>query len=267
LAFHLRQSLRFTFWRHADARRRQSPLLRTIQGPRARARPVQGDRRSAADRLGLTRGADGSINLAPYCFFNAFNYTSPIIGFSSTSPKDPLHNVQETGEFVWNMMTRDLAEQMNHSCAAVPHGTNESRLAGLTQVPSRLVNVPRVAESPVSFECKVVEIIQLKGHKGDLAQAGLTLGEVVAVHIAKHLLTDGVFDTFSANIVLRARGPSAYARTGPKPGSTCSGPGEIQSNNRRSPGCKSALKWDPGWKRDRPDIGGIMPLWQKPGPH
>ncbi|GGF07854.1 Asp/Glu/hydantoin racemase [Aliidongia dinghuensis] len=163
-----------------------------------------------------TRGADGTVNLAPYSFFNGFNYTPPIIGFSSTSPKDSLRNVQETGEFVWNLTTRELAERMNQSCAAVPYGMNEFELAGLTPVPSRLVNVPRVAESPVNFECKVVEILQLKNHKGEATQAWLTLGEVVAVHIAKHLLKDGIFDTFGAGIILRAGGPSAYAEIGPE---------------------------------------------------
>jgi flavin reductase (DIM6/NTAB) family NADH-FMN oxidoreductase RutF len=163
-----------------------------------------------------TRGADGSINLAPYSFFNAFNYTPPIIGFSSTSPKDSLRNVQETGEFVWNLTTRELAEQMNRSCAAVPYGTDEFTLAGLTALPSRVVKVPRVAESPVNFECKVTEIVQLKSHSGQLARAWLTLGEVVAVHIARRLLKDGIFDTFGAGIVLRAGGPTAYAAIGPE---------------------------------------------------
>jgi flavin reductase (DIM6/NTAB) family NADH-FMN oxidoreductase RutF len=162
-----------------------------------------------------TRGADRSVNLAPYSFFNGFNYTPPIIGFSSTSPKDSLRNVQETGEFVWNLTTRDLAEQMNRSCAPVPYGADEFALAGLTAVPSRLVDVPRVAESPVNFECKVTEIINLKNHRGEPTQGWLTLGEVVAVHIARHLLKDGIFDTFGAGIVLRAGGPSAYAAIGP----------------------------------------------------
>ena len=163
-----------------------------------------------------TRGTDGSVNLAPYSFFNAFNYTPPIIGFSSTSAKDSLRNARETGEFVWNLTTRDLAERMNASCAAVPYGTNEFELAGLTPLPSRLVSVPRVAESPVHFECKVIEIIQLKSHTGVPAQGWLTLGEVVAVHIDKALLDDGIFDTFGAGIVLRAGGPSAYAAIGPE---------------------------------------------------
>ena len=162
-----------------------------------------------------TRGGDGSVNLAPYSFFNAFNYTPPIIGFSSTSAKDSLRNAQETGEFVWNLATRDLAEQMNITCVAAPYGTDEFVLAGLTPVASRLVNVPRVAESPVNFECKVSEIVRLRGHAGNLVQAWLVLGEVVAVHIARRLLRDGIFDTFGAGVILRAGGPSAYAEVSP----------------------------------------------------
>jgi flavin reductase (DIM6/NTAB) family NADH-FMN oxidoreductase RutF len=162
-----------------------------------------------------TRGRGGALNLAPYSFFNAFNYTPPIIGFSSTSAKDSLRNAQETGEFVWNLSTRALAEQMNATCASVPYGTDEFALAGLTPIPSRLVSAPRVAESPVHFECKVTEIVQLKSHTGQLAQAWLVLGEVVAVHISRHLLQDGVFDTFGAGIILRAGGPTGYAEIGP----------------------------------------------------
>jgi len=162
-----------------------------------------------------TRGGDGTVNLGPYSFFNAFNYTPPIIGFSSTSAKDSLRNCRETGEFVWNLTTRDLAARMNETCATVPYGTNEFELAGLTPLPSSLVAVPRVAESPVHFECKVAEIIQLKGHAGNLTPAWLVLGEVIAIHIGRHLLKDGLFDTFSAGIVLRAGGPSAYAEIRP----------------------------------------------------
>ena len=162
-----------------------------------------------------TRGGDGSVNLAPYSFFNAFNYTPPIIGFSSNSAKDSLRNVQETGEFVWNLATRPLADQMNTTCVAAPYGTDEFVLAGLTPVASRRVAVPRVGESPVNFECKMTEVVQLRSHAGAMVQAWLVLGEVIAVHIARHLLRNGVFDTFGAGIILRAGGPSAYAEVRP----------------------------------------------------
>jgi flavin reductase (DIM6/NTAB) family NADH-FMN oxidoreductase RutF len=162
-----------------------------------------------------TRSASGAFNLAPYSFFNAFNYTPPIIGFSSNGAKDTLCNARETGEFVWNLATRDTAEKMNATSAPVAYGTDEFALAGLTPIASTLVAAPRVAESPVHFECKVSDIVQLKGFSGDPMKAWLVLGEVVGVHIARHLLVDGVFDTFGAGIVLRAGGPSAYAAIGP----------------------------------------------------
>ena len=162
-----------------------------------------------------TRGRDGSVNLAPYSFFNAFNYTPPILGFCSTTLKDSVRNADETGEFVWNMATRAIAEQMNETCASVPYGTDEFTLAGLTPLASRFVSAPRVAESPVHFECKVTEIVKLKNAQGGTTPAMLVLGEVIAAHIDRRLLKDGVFDTFNAGIILRAGGPSAYAAIGP----------------------------------------------------
>ena len=163
-----------------------------------------------------TRGQDGSVNLAPYSFFNAFNYTPPILGFSSTTLKDSVRNAQETGEFVWNLATRGVAEQMNATCVPAPYGTDEFGLAGLTPIASRLVSPPRVAESPVQFECKVTEILPLRDRTGAATPAFLVLGEVVAAHIDRRLLKEGVFDTFNAGIILRAGGPSAYAVIAPE---------------------------------------------------
>ena len=151
-----------------------------------------------------SRGAKGNVNLAPYSFFNGFCYVPPIIGFSSTSWKDSVVNVQETGEFVWNLATKDLAQQMNATAAHVERHVNEFEIAGLTMAPSRLVSVPRVAESPVSFECKLTQIIQLQGADGKKAQAWLTLGEVVAVHIDKAMIRDGVYQTGLARPIVRA---------------------------------------------------------------
>ncbi|HEX2009614.1 MAG TPA: flavin reductase family protein, partial [Roseateles sp.] len=98
-----------------------------------------------------SRDPAGRLNLAPYSFFNAFCYTPPLIGFASTSRKDTLNNIEATGEFVWNLATRELAEAMNASCAAVPPEVDEFELAGLATAPSRVVGVPRVAASPVAF--------------------------------------------------------------------------------------------------------------------
>jgi len=109
-----------------------------------------------------SRDAKGNINLAPYSFFNAFCYKPPIVGFSSTSWKDSVSNIQETREFCWNLSIIDLAKQMNATSANVAHDVNEFTIAGLTATPSKIVSVPRVAESPVSFECRLSEIVQLK---------------------------------------------------------------------------------------------------------
>src|ERR1700712_3332705 len=109
-----------------------------------------------------SRSGAGLLNLAPYSFFNAFNYIPPIIGFASIGYKDSLRNIEETGEFVWNLATRPLAEAMNRTCAPAPFGVDEFALAGLTPVASRIVDVPRVLESPVALECRSTQIIELQ---------------------------------------------------------------------------------------------------------
>jgi len=163
-----------------------------------------------------TRSAAGALNLAPYSFFNAFNYTPPIVGFVSIGYKDTLRNIEETGEFAWNLATRPLAEAMNQTCAAVPPEVSEFELAGLTPVPSRLIAVPRVQESPVSFECRRTQIVQLEGANGDKVPTWLVLGEAVAVHIDEALLKNGVYDTAAAGHILRGGGPADYFTVGPE---------------------------------------------------
>ena len=161
-----------------------------------------------------SQDGQGRRNLAPYSFFNAFNYVPPIVGFASIGAKDTLRNVRETGEFSWNLATRALAERMNQSCAAVPPEVDEFVLAGLTPVASREIAVPRVAESPVSFECRVSQILQLQGAAGNKVESWLVLGEVVAVHIAHDLLRDGVYDTVAAHPILRGGGAGDYFELG-----------------------------------------------------
>ena len=157
-----------------------------------------------------SQSAAGVLNLAPYSFFNAFNYTPPLIGFASIGRKDTLRNIEETGEFVWNLATRPLAEAMNASCAAAPPEVDEFALAGLATAPSRIVGVPRVAASPVSFECQCSQIIRLQGASGDATNTWLVMGEVVGVHIAPALLRDGIYDTAGSQTILRAGGPADY---------------------------------------------------------
>jgi flavin reductase (DIM6/NTAB) family NADH-FMN oxidoreductase RutF len=162
-----------------------------------------------------TRSSAGTLNLAPYSFFNAFNYKPPIIGFSSVGEKDSLRNAGASREFVWNLAVRELAEQMNMTSATVASDVCEFELANLTPAPSLIVATPRVAESPVNFECKVTDIVRLKNQQGSALDSWLVLGEVVGVHIDRKLLIDGVFDTFGANIILRAGGPADYAHIHP----------------------------------------------------
>ncbi len=163
-----------------------------------------------------TQNAAGATNLAPYSFFNAFNYVPPIVGFASIGFKDTVRNVQETGEFVWNLATRDLADAMNQSCANAPPEVSEFTLTGLTARPSTQVRPPRVAESPVTFECRSTQIVQLQGADGVQVPTWLVLGEVVVVHIDKSLLKDGVYDTANAGHILRAGGPADYFTVGPE---------------------------------------------------
>lgn len=152
----------------------------------------------------------GRLNLAPYSFFNAFNYRPPIVGFSSIGYKDSVRNIESTGEFGWNLATRPLADAMNASCASVGADIDEFELARLTPIASRVISVPRVGESPVSFECRLTQLVQLQDANGKKVDSWLVLGEVVGVHIASHLLVDGVYDTAAAEPILRGGGPADY---------------------------------------------------------
>ena len=160
--------------------------------------------------------AQGQPNLAPYSFFNAFNYVPPIIGFSSVGEKDTVRNVQSTGEFVWNLTTRELAEAMNQTCAALPPEVNEFEFAHLASEPSQIVKPPRVTASPVAMECKSTQILQLQTAAGQQVPTWVVFGEVVAVHIDRRLLVDGVYDTANAGHILRGGGPGDYFSVGPE---------------------------------------------------
>ena len=152
----------------------------------------------------------GLVNLAPYSFFNLFNYKPPIIGFASTGWKDSVQNIQQTGEFCWNLVNRRLVNAMNQTSASVAPDINEFTLAGLTMLPSRLIKAPQVAESPVRFECKLTQLFPLVTAQGEQVNTWMVLGEVIGVHIDGALLQDGVFDTLAADPVLRGGGPAEY---------------------------------------------------------
>lgn len=157
-----------------------------------------------------TVSADGMRNIAPYSFFNLFNYTPPLIGFSSMGWKDSVANIEATGAFVWNLATRDLAEAMNATSASVAAGVDEFALAGLATAPSRLVAPERVAASPVSFECRLTQLIRLTDREGVELDQWLVIGEAVGIHIDTAMLDEGVYQTGRARPILRGGGPADY---------------------------------------------------------
>jgi flavin reductase (DIM6/NTAB) family NADH-FMN oxidoreductase RutF len=159
--------------------------------------------------------AEGRRNLAPYSFFNAFNYRPPIVGFSSIGWKDTVANIAATKAFTWNLATWPLAQAMNASSATVAAEVDEFELAGLTPAPSRLIAAPRVEESPVNFECRLTQLIQLETLSGATVPTWLVLGEVVAVHIDRGLIKDGAYDTAAGQPILRAGKMGDYAAIRP----------------------------------------------------
>lgn len=163
-----------------------------------------------------TQDADGVRNLAPYSFFNGFNYRPPIIGFASVGWKDSVANIEATGEFVWNLATRELATAMNETSAPLPSGDDEFDRSGLTAVASATVAAPRVLESPVNFECRLTQLIQLTDVDAAPVETWMVFGQVIAVHIDQQWLVDGVYDTAGPRPILRAGGPASYAEVGPE---------------------------------------------------
>ncbi len=157
-----------------------------------------------------TLSAEGVPNLAPYSFFNLFNYTPPLIGFSSMGWKDSVANIAATGEFVWNLVSRDLGDAMNATAANVAADVDEFALAGLETLASLHVKPPRVAASRAQFECKVTQIIRLETKEGRELDQWLVLGEAVAIHIDPAMLDDGVYQTARGEPILRGGGPADY---------------------------------------------------------
>jgi flavin reductase (DIM6/NTAB) family NADH-FMN oxidoreductase RutF len=157
-----------------------------------------------------SKSATGQVNLAPYSFFNAFNYHPPIIGFSSIGYKDSVKNAVDSGAFCWNLVTRSLAESMNQTSVAAEADVDEFELANIANGQSKIIDVPYVVESPVVMECKTSQVIQLQSASGEECQSWLVLGEVVGVHIAKSAIQDGVYDTAAMQPIMRGGGPGDY---------------------------------------------------------
>lgn len=137
---------------------------------------------------------DGRTNLAPYSFFNCVCDRPPIVMFSSSNYKDSAANIDTTGEFVCNMASYDLKDEMNLSSAAVPHETSEFDLTGLEMAESNLIKVPRVAKAATALECKHLQTIRMKGLDGADTDSWVIFGQVVGVHISDDVIVNGMVD-------------------------------------------------------------------------
>ncbi|WP_442880058.1 flavin reductase family protein [Aurantimonas sp. A2-1-M11] len=160
-----------------------------------------------------TRAGDGTANLAPYSFFNAVSDHPKLVMFASAGFKDSADIAIETGEFVANFVTGDLAQALNRTSAPAPRGRSEFELAGLTEAPCRLVAAPRVAESPAALECRVTQSFQPTDIDGKPSDWVMVIGQVVGIYIDEAILRDGMLDMALARPLSRL-GYLDYAVTG-----------------------------------------------------
>lgn len=147
-----------------------------------------------------TVSTDGVVNLAPFSFFNAVSGDPPCVAFcvngykpGTKEPKDSLINAEATGEFVYNMCSHDLREQMNTTSAHVPASVDEMVEAGLEPAPCNLVKPPRVKASPIALECKYMQTVRLPNQK-DGSGNNTVFGQIVGVHVADEVIHDGIID-------------------------------------------------------------------------
>jgi flavin reductase (DIM6/NTAB) family NADH-FMN oxidoreductase RutF len=168
-----------------------------------------------------TISASGDLNLAPFSFFNAVCVDPPLLAFapglrrpkepdtSYGEAKDTLRNIRETREFVVNIVTYELREAMNLTSGEYEASVNEFELAKVTPQPSKIVRPPRVAESPVNFECKLHQILDFSTAP---TSSSLVIGEVVSIHINDAHLKEGRLDRNSLDLIGRMGGLQ-YTRT------------------------------------------------------
>ena len=141
----------------------------------------------------------GVVNLAPFSFFNSVSGEPPCVMYcvngthAEGGPKDSLVNVRETGEFVFNLCSFELAEQMNRSSASLPRSVNEMAEVGLTAATCVKVRPPRVEASPIVLECNVHDIITLPSTEAVINT--MVIGRVVYIHIADRVIVDGMVDS------------------------------------------------------------------------
>ncbi len=162
-----------------------------------------------------TISAGDVLNLAPFSFFTAISANPPVICFSPMvrgsdgNRKDTLHNAEETGEFVVNIVSEDFAEKMNATSAEFPPDVDEFAASGLTPVASDLVRPPRVGESKVSMECRLVQLVHVSPKP---LGGSLVIGEVVRFHIDDNIVKDYKVDPDRLRAIGRMGGPT-YCRT------------------------------------------------------
>ena len=150
-----------------------------------------------------TMSRAGQLNLAPYSFFNGMASWPPIIAFASETAKDTQTFAEDSGEFVWSMATWALREQMNLSSAGLPRGQSEFEYAALATAPSRLVRPPRVAASPAALECRVTQVLRLKGLDGKETGGSVVFGQVIGIHVDERYLKDGRVDAVAMQPIAR----------------------------------------------------------------
>jgi flavin reductase (DIM6/NTAB) family NADH-FMN oxidoreductase RutF len=159
-----------------------------------------------------TVSAAGVYNLAPFSFFNAICGEPPVICFSAgfrVPSKDTLANIRASGEFVVNTVGEEIAEKMNACSGDYPAGVDEFQIAGLTPIPSDLVAAPRVLESRINMECKLIQIVDISA----LPKGGsLIIGEVVRFHIDDSIVDNFRIDPDKLRAIGRMGG-AEYTRT------------------------------------------------------
>jgi len=161
-----------------------------------------------------TRDAAGRRNAAPFSFFNVFSHEPAIVALGVEqrgpgAPKDTVANIRATREFVVNLVDEAMGEAMNVCAIAFETGVDEFAEAGLTAVPSARVGAPRIAESPVALECRLMEELRF----GDSGARSLVVGEVVAMQVRDGIVdAAGRVDTRALNLVGRFGGGGAYVR-------------------------------------------------------
>jgi len=153
---------------------------------------------------------NGDLNLAPFSFFTGLTSKPPTIGFAPTlkgkqaDKKDTLANIESSGEFVVNVVTEDIANQMIKTASEYPPDVDEFQMAGFTAAESEIVKPPRVQESPINLECKLYKVVYIGD--GKAGSGAFVIGEIVAYHIDDAIFNEGKINTADLKPVGRLAG-------------------------------------------------------------